>query len=871
MRKIESNTKGLVMFDRTLWVFAGMSIALSLQLSQPVSAAVPVEEATQTAQTNSSEAAAKALKEGLQLYRQGTAEALKGAIALFEQALKLYREAGEKYEQAASLLVLGRIYSDLGEQQKALEYYNQSLPLFRATGDAKAEATTLNNIAAVYSELGENQKAGEYLSQSLLLFRAVGDRHGEASILNNIGFVYSDLGEQQKALEYYNESLLLKRAIGDRSGEATTLNNIGLVYSRLREKQKALEYYSQSLPLFRAIGDRRGEATTLTNIGSVYSNLGEKQKALEYYNQSLPLSRAVGDASTEAVILYKIAVSKRDRGNLTEALNDIESSLKIIENLRTKIASPELRTSYFATVQNYYEFYIDLLMQLHKTHPKSGYDIKALEASERSRARSLLELLQETHANIREGISPDLLQQERSVQQQLNAIEKQRIQELSRPNPNQTKVDEIDKQRLALLQQYQQIQTQIRTASPRYAALTQPQPLTLPEIQKQILDENTILLQYSLGQYRSYLWVVTSTKLTSYELPKRAEIETAARNFRTAITSSIYRNIPQKTAQASANLGQLILQPAAAQLGDKRLLIVPDGVLHYTPFPALTISQTAGQNANTPLIAQHEIITLPSASTLASLRQNYGDRKPPSQTLAILADPVFSITDERIKGKLTQETTEKLESNNLGLNRSLRASDLAWPPDRLPFTRQEAQTILSLFPSDSSSQKFDFDASRTTATDGNLANYQIIHFATHGIANSQNPELSGIVMSMVDDKGNLLNGFLRLTDIFNLKLSANLVVLSACQTGMGQNIKGEGMVGLTRGFMYAGAQRVAVSLWSVDDEGTSVLMQKFYQKMLQQKLAPAAALRAAQLEMMEQEKWKSPYYWAAFTLQGEWK
>jgi len=991
MSKIESNTKGQVMFDRTLWVFAGMSIALSLQLSQPVSAAVPVEEATQTAQTNSNDAAAKALKEGLQLYRQGTAEALKGAIALFEQALKLYREAGDRRGEATTLTNIGSVYSDLGEQQKALEYYSQSLPLRRATGDRGGEATTLNNIGSVYSDLGEQQKALEYYSQSLPLLRAVGDRRGEARTLNNIGLVYSELGEQQKALEYYSQSLPLLRAVGDHSGEAVTLNNIGsvysdlgekqkaleyysqslplgravgdrggeattlnniglvysqlgekqkaieyysqslpllravgdrrgeaatlgnigLVYSELGEKQKALEYYSQSLPLFRAVGDRRGEATTLTNIGlvysdlgeqqkaleyysqslplsratgdrrgeattlnnigNVYSDLGEKQKALEYYSQSLPLSRATGDRGGEAVTLYSMAYVKRHQNNLTEALNDIESSLKIIENLRTKIASPELRTSYFATVQNYYEFYIDLLMQLHKTHPKSGYDIKALEASERSRARSLLELLQETHANIREGISPDLLQQERSVQQQLNAIEKQRIQELSRPNPNQTKVDEIDKQRLALLQQYQQIQTQIRTASPRYAALTQPQPLTLPEIQKQILDENTILLQYSLGQYRSYLWVVTSTKLTSYELPKRAEIETAARNFRTAITSSIYRNIPQKTAQASANLGQLILQPAAAQLGDKRLLIVPDGVLHYTPFPALTIFQTAGQNANTPLIAQHEIITLPSASTLASLRQNYGDRKPPSQTLAILADPVFSITDERIKGKLTQETTEKLESNNLGLNRSLRASDLAWPPDRLPFTRQEAQTILSLFPSDSSSQKFDFDASRTTATDGNLANYQIIHFATHGIANSQNPELSGIVMSMVDDKGNLLNGFLRLTDIFNLKLSANLVVLSACQTGMGQNIKGEGMVGLTRGFMYAGAQRVAVSLWSVDDEGTSVLMQKFYQKMLQQKLAPAAALRAAQLEMMEQEKWKSPYYWAAFTLQGEWK
>jgi CHAT domain-containing protein/Tfp pilus assembly protein PilF len=1059
------------MFDRTQWVLAGMSIALSLQLSQPVAAAVPVGKVVQTAQTNSNEAAQKIYEEAEKLYEQGTAEALRGAIVKYEEALKLYRSAGDRPGEAIILISIGRVYSDLGEKQKALEYYsqsltfrreagdrrgeaitlnniglvysdlgekqkaleyyNQSLPLFRAVGDRGGEATTLNNIGGVYHDLGEKQKALEYYNQSLPLFRAVGDRggesatlnkirgvyldlgekqkaleyysqsllmkpavgdrrgeastlnnfrgvyldlgeqqkaleyynqslpllratgdrRGEASTLNNIGGVYHDLGEQQKALEYYNQSLPLLRAVGDRRGEASTLtgigsvysqlgekqkaldylgqslpllravgdrrgeaitlNNIGTVYSQLGEKQKALEYYSQSLPLSRAVGNRSGEATTLTNIGNVYLDLGEKQKALKYYRQSLPLSQATGDRSqeaailnniggvyldlgekqkaleyysqslplsratgarrVEATILSNIAYVKRDQNNLTEALNDIESSLKIIENLRTKIASPELRSSYFATVQNYYEFYIDLLMQLHKTNPKSGYDTKALEASERSRARSLLELLQESNANIREGISPDLLQQEKSWQQQLDAIEKQRIEAVSSPNPNQTKIAEIDKQRLALLEQYQQIQTRIRTASPRYAALTQPQPLTLPEIQKQILDENTILLQYSLGKDRSYLWVVTSTGLTSYELPKQVDIETAATAFRTAITSKDDQYTPQKVAEASANLGQLILQPAAAQLGNKRLLIVPDGVLHYTPFPALTIDQTAGQNTNVPLIAEHEIITLPSASTLAILRQNYADRKPPGQTLAILADPVFSPTDERVKGQLSPATTEQLESNNLGLNRSLRASDRGWPPERLRFTRQEAQTILSLFPSDSSSQKIDFDASRTTATDGSLANYQIIHFATHGLANNKNPELSGIVMSMVDDKGNLVNGFLRLTDIFNLKLAANLVVLSACQSGMGQNVKGEGMVGLTRGFMYAGAQRVAVSLWNVDDEGTAVLMQKFYQKMLQQKLAPAAALRAAQIEMMQQEKWQSPYYWAAFTLQGEWK
>ncbi|MEG4484081.1 CHAT domain-containing protein [Microcoleus sp. D2_18a_B4] len=1139
------------MFDRTQWFLAGMSIALSIQLSQPVAAAVPVGKVLQTAQTNSSEAATKALNEGLELSNQGTAEALRSAIVKLEKALKLYREAGDRRgeattlynigsvyselgekqkaleyysqslplfravgprrgeartlnnigsvysalgekqkaleyysqslplsralgdrrEEAATLTNIGSVYSDLGEKQKALEYYSQSLPLFRAVGDRRGEAITLTSIGLVYSQLGEKQKALEYYSHSLPLRRAVGDRAGEATTLNNIGTVYAQLGEKQRALEYYNQSLPLSRAVGDRGGEAATINNIGLVHSDLGEKQKALEYYSQSLPLFRAVGDRGGEATTLSNIGSIYSDFGEKQKALEYYSQSLPLSRAlgdrggeattlnniggiyyglgekqkaldyfsqslslnravgdrtqeagtlnniggvyddlgekqkaleyysqslplrravgdrsgeattlnnigsvyddlgekqkaleyysqsllllravgdrggeattlnnigtvyaklgekkkaleyysqslplsravgdrsgeattltsiggvyddlgekqkaleylgqsltlsraIGDRSGEAVTLYSMAYAKRDQNNLTEALNDIESSLKIIENLRTKIASPELRRSYFATVQDYYEFYINLLMQLHKTNPKSGYDTKALEASERSRARSLLELLQESNANIREGISPDLLQQENSLQQQLEAIEKQRIEAISSPNPNQTKVDEIDKQRLALLQQYQQLQTKIRTASPRYAALTQPQPLTLPEIQKQILDDNTILLQYSLGKDRSYLWVVTSTGVTSYELPKQVDIETAAKDFLEAITSPVYRNIPQKVAQASANLGQVILQPAAALLGNKRLLIVPDGVLHYTPFQALTLAKTAGENTNVPLIIEHEIITLPSASTLAILRQNYGDRKPPSRNLAILADPVFSPDDERIKGKITQATTEKLEANNLGLNQSLRASNRQWPPERLPFSRQEAQTISSLFPSDSIRQKIDFDANRTTATDGSLANYQIVHFATHGIANSKNPELSGIVMSTVDDKGNLVNGFLRLTDIFNLKLSANLVVLSACQTGKGQNIKGEGMVGLTRGFMYAGAQRVAVSLWNVDDEGTAVLMQKFYQKMVQQKLASAAALRAAQMEMMQQEKWKSPYYWAAFTLQGEWK
>ncbi|MEG3860510.1 tetratricopeptide repeat protein, partial [Microcoleus sp. herbarium12] len=792
------------------------------------------------------------------------------ALEYFSQSLPLSRAVGDRAKEALTLNNIGTVYSALGEKQKALEYYSQSLPLFRAVGDRRGEALTLNNIGGLYDNLGEKQKALEYYSQSLPLSRAVGDRSIEATTLNNIGNVYSVLGEKQKALEYYSQSLPLTRAVGDRTIEATTLNNIGLVYDNLGEKQKALEYYSQSLPLSRAVGARSIEAATLNNIGLVYDNLGEKQKALEYFSQSLPLSRAVGDRSQEAVTLYNMAFAKRDRGNLTEALTDIEASIKIIENLRTKVASPELRTSYFATVQNYYQFYIDLLMQLHKTQPKSGYDTKAFEASERSRARSLLELLLESNADIRQGIAPELLERERNLQQQLDAIEKRRIEVLSRPDRTPAQKTELEQQRQTLIAQYQDIQTQIRTTSPRYAAITQPQPLTLAQIQQQILDENTILLQYSLGQDRSYLWAVTKTSISTYELPKTADIEKAARNFRDAVTNPLHRNIPNKVAESNNPLSQIILQPVAAQLAHKRLVIVGDGILNYLPFAALSLPGNSGKNGNPPLIVDHEIVQLPSASTLGILRQNYNDRQPPNRTLAILADPVFSADDERLKTPTTTTNREAIESVNLGLSRSSRDNDIQW--SRLKFTRQEADRIIKmLVTANSSTPSFDFEASRATATNPNLSQYKIVHFATHGLANSVHPELSGIILSLVDKNGKPLNGFLRLTDIFNLKLAADLVVLSACQTGLGQNVQGEGIVGLTRGFMYAGAKRVVVSLWSVDDEGTATFMESFYQGMLQKGLTPAAALRAAQLEMLQQEQWHSPYYWAAFTLQGEWR
>jgi hypothetical protein len=749
--------------------------------------------------------------------------------------------------------------------------------------------------------------------------------------LSNSGAAYSALGERQKALDFYSQALPLVRAVRDQSGEAATLNNIGMAYNDLGEKQKALDYFGQALPLYRAISHRKGEATTLNNIGLVNNDVGETQKALDYFGQALPLYRAVGDRGGEAATLYNLSLLERARANLAVSLTHIAAAVDIVESLRTKIGSRELRSSYFATVQNYYELYIDLLMQLHKQKPLEGFEGRALQVSERGRARSLLETLAEANADIRQGVDPQLLARERALQQQLNAKAQEQLQLLG-GNHTDGQASAIAQELDALTGAYQQAEVQIRQSSPHYAALTQPQPLSLKEIQTQVLDKDTLLLQYSLGTERSYLWALTQDSINSYELPRRTDIEETARAVYTLLTDagkwpdgSSANGSPQSpdkprpaasntkpaSPEALARLSQMILAPVAAQLGKKRLVVVADGALQFIPFAALPIPNDTRQASNSgqsnsgqqtasdyrPLIVEHEIVSLPSASTLAVLRQEVKDRGLAPKTLAVLADPVFERTDPRLKrgdgqedakakqetsptGTAAERTGAALPSGDgrrglhLMLDKAAKDSGMTGTEleiPRLPGTRREAEQILALVPAASSKRAFDFMVSRATATSEELSQYRYVHFATHGFLDSQHPELSGILLSMFDEQGQPQDGFLRAHEVFNLKLPAELVVLSACQTGLGKEIRGEGLVGLTRGFMYAGAPRVLVSLWSVSDLGTAELMTRFYRGMLKEGKRPAEALQAAQVSMLKEKQFAAPYFWAAFTLQGEWR
>ena len=948
-------------------VYKSLTLLIGVLLLSESLAAAPrrmgaslAQQPAATSQDATRGAAQRLMNEGFQLIQQGTAESLRQAIAKFEEAFPLYRAVGDKAGEAVTLNNIGSSYNAIGEKQKALDYYNQSLPLARAVGDKAGEAATLNNIGQVYSDLGEKQKTLDYLNQSLPLRRATGDKAGEAATLNNIGQVYSDLGEKQKALEFYNQSLPLSRATRYKAAEAATLTNIGAVYDALGEKQKALEFYNQSLPLSQATGDKAREAPTLTNIGRVYSDLGEKQKALEFYNQSLPLSRATGDKAVEASTLYNVAYLERNRGNLNEAFTQMKAAIEIIEDLRTKIASQQLRASYFASKQNYYQLYIDLLMQLHKQQPSKGYDALALHASERAKARNLLELLTEANVNIRSRGDSELIKQERTLQQQLNAAEQSRVK-LLEGSYNNKQLAEIKQQIESLLSELDQVQAEIRQKNPAYAAISQPAAFTLnlQQIQQQVLDDNTLLLEYSLGSDRSYLWAVTKTNITSYELPKRADIEAAAKEF--------YNQLKSETGslESGMKLSQMLLSPVANQLSNKRLLIVSDGALQSIPFAALPIPENnqmsllplprpeinfhslsesplkrtnskspvgfnrlglklwdfnpwrvslpqtrpeinlransesplkrtnskspvgfnrlglklwdfnpwrvTGTNQSTsptPLLVQNEIVSLPSASTLGVLRSQLKGRAPAAKTVAVLADPIFTSDDKRLTSQPQPSNTTIASDAKRSAEEACRTSDL----QRLEYSSKEAEQILKLVPASQHLQALGSKASHATATSPDLAQYRMVHFATHGCVNEEQPQLSGLVLSLFDDKGNPTNnGFLRLHDIYNLNLPAELVVLSACQTGLGKDVKGEGLVGLARGFMYAGAKRVAVSLWRVNDTATSKLMEKYYQQMLDKGLNPVAALRAAQIEMWQTEQWKAPYYWAAFVVQGEWR
>jgi CHAT domain-containing protein/tetratricopeptide (TPR) repeat protein len=862
------------------------------------------------------------------------------ALEYYEQALPLARTGGDLRQEAFALKNLGWLYAQNGDYRQSAGYAERALQLLREAGDRQGEADALNLSGVSWDHLGESGKAFDFLRQSLAVWREVGNRYGEGQALHNLGVQYSNLFELDLAQDNYLQSLAIWRAIGNKSEEANTLNALGLLFRQNREVDKSRENYEQALAIYRRQGDRRGQALVLNNLG--FNRLSERDAAQAHVNfgAALSLAREIGNRETEAISKYGMALARIEQGDNSKAEQDLSDSLRLsraasfpaletgvlYEMARIAQAAGEYEKSqrlYTETIQakeawltrlsrqtfnvsvfrdqfNVYSDYADLLIRMSRLYPGKGFEAQAFEISERGRARRLLDLLAESNVDVRQGAPADLLDRERSLRWQISAKENLRQQGAGAPRAEaqQAKAElEIHD----LIAQYREAQGRIRESSPGYAALTRPTPLRLPEIQK-LLDNDTVLLEYLLKKDRSMLWAVTQNSISYFDLPRQGEIETATQRvfelLRAARPSFQPDETPQRKSQrlarvsadyaaASAALSRMLLGPAAAQLGNKRLVIVPDGVLSYLPFnalPAPSAAKAPGAQPAPPLIARHEVVSAPSATVLTVLRQQQQGRAPASKSIAILADPVFSRQDARLAAGLGAVAKPGAGDQNPPPGSPPKSEMARFSPldrsaiendfhgfQRLRFSREEAEAIASFAPPDRRLLALDFDANLKTASHETLDQYRIVHFATHGLINAKNPELSGLVLSLYDPEGKEQDGFLRLFEIYNLRLNADLVVMSGCKTALGKEIRGEGLVGLTCGFMYAGAPRVVASLWSVDDQATARLMKRFYQKMLGEGATAAAALRAAQIEMWKEQPRAAPYAWAAFTLQGEWR
>lgn len=802
------------------------------------------------------------------------------AITSLDEALALSREAGDIRGEAMALIAASYLKGKLAQRQEALNSFAAAKALVERIGDRTSLAIVTGGMSDLYYRLGDKEKSLAYGRQSEKLFELGEEKWGTAEAKMGLGNIYHAFGDDQQALAYLREALSLFRQLSMRRLEAHTLRDLGVVYLALKDETNALRSFNEALSLLPPGQDQRHEAYTLNYIGKIYEQQKDFTSALRNYQRALPLTRIAADQAGEVLTLYNLAHLERQRGNLPEAQRQIETSTELVESLRANFVSQDLRATYFATVRQAYELYIDILMQRDKLSPNEGFAKAAFAVSEKARGRSLLESLQEAQAGIREGVDSSLLAKERVLENALNAKADRRMQLLASQN-NQDEVAKITDEINKLTSELRDLRDQIKTTSPRYAALTLPQPLDLSEVQQRVLDNNSLLIEYALGDERSYVWCVSREGLRVYELQSREQIENSARRLYKLITDSQLvpgESLAERTArQTKANaaipseideLTRLVLSPLAGTLEKKRLLVIADGALQYIPFQTL-LDPDSSSNSRIPLVRTHEIVNEPSASTLALLISEAGSRKHAANTVAVLADPVFELDDPRINRIKNPEEPGRVETQNFVLAmRDIGVSVDGGQIQRLFASREEADGIMSTLPWGTGMKAVGFDANRARVVSPELASYRIVHFATHGVIDNEHPELSGIVLSLFDREGHSLDGFLRLHDIYNLRLPADLIVLSACSTGLGKDVKGEGLIGLTRGFMYAGATGVVASLWKVDDEATAELMKRFYQGIFNKDLTPAAALRDAQMAIANQPRWQSPYYWAGFIIQG---
>ena len=824
----------------------------------------------------------------------------------YEQALAIDRKNGDRSGEAKDLGNIGLVYLNLGQYGKALEFHEQSLAIHRQIEDRNGEAKSLSNIALVYLGLGQYEKALEHMERALAIERKTGDRQAEGVDLSGIGNLYGDLGQYEKAMGYFDQALAISRQIGDRSGEGADLSNIGVIHSKFGRHEKSLNYYQQALAIKKAVGDRDGEAVDLVNIGIAYFGLGLYEKAREALQGSLAVSLETGAPE----ILWK---AQRGLGEVearleaySEAISHYDQAIDTIESMRAGLAGKETKTTFMEKKLFVYDEFIDLLQTVHKKDPSKGYDKKALEIFERKQGRTFLEEMGRSAASNFSGLPDDVRAKEAGLADEEAKALSALAHERSRPVPSGRRelIQNFDDRLRRIKTDQETLRAEIKTRYPDYYTLKYPRPATLSELQQTVLRPGELMLVYGVMKESTCLWVIGREQFEFFTISTGEKgIDDEVTEFRSTILKVLktIRDHPDEPIEAIARrsigeiersgrkLYDLLIPEGARETLSKAgtLYIIPTGALYSLPFEALVAPEPPDKEGPHYLVQDHSIAYLSSASLLKTLREAAARKtaKAPYPFLAF-ANPVYSKAKRNAPSKPQSPFSSAAgnapaagEADSVSALRTRAYLEIMGGVFlELPETEDEAREITTILdaPDQSLPLQLREAASRSNIfrlnDERKLSDYRFVLFACHGIAPDRVDPLvqPALVLSVPDPKTGR-EEFLTMADVFGLKLNADLVALSACNTGRGKVEKGEGVMGLTRAFMYAGTPAISVTLWSVESGSAKTLSTDLFRNIKEGK-GRAEALRSIKLSMLRGGKghlYRHPFFWAPLVLFGD--
>lgn len=787
-----------------------------------------------------------------------------------EESLKIFRELDIVPEEAESLIYLGFIAYRLGAWDDCLSYLAQAQSMVDERAEPFMMGQITSTIGETFLENGLPEVALTKFELASQYFNEAKDTRSVKVMLWNLGKVYYAQGNYQQALDNQRQALAYAESIQDHQFVAFCDEYVGRTYSAMGDSEAALQHLQNAFGHYSKEKMTMEAARTSALIGQEYLQQGKFQPAREQLNSALNTFEKLDDHVNGSATLYVLGKLELKENNLQAAENYLRRSIDVTENIRRVSKSDDLTTSLSAAVDDRYQSYIECLMRQHKAQPDKNFNVRAFEASESSRGRALAEMLRATGGNFAPGVDTALMEREKELRKLLRVKEDYKVKLLA-TDYKQEQLIALDGEIAQFEKEHNQVLETIQSSYPAFKQIAHPQSLTLRQIQEQVIaDDNTVMLEFSLGEDESYVWAVTRNNLTSYPLPPAARIaEQVDRLYKLLKTPPGSNQTVEAVNTAARDLAYMILTPVAPELNKQRLIVVAHRALNFIPFQVLSNPKN-----NEPLIASYDVVNAPSASILAGLSEQ-GRRRGGGRVLAAFGSPVFE-SNYSVKANNGNVAIASLQSIDYARWRhAVRDIDLngdAFEPSRIQplfFAGRELANLRDVVGDGQSMIAVDFEASRDNLLKTDLTQYSILHFATHGFLDPERPENSGLVLSTITRDGKAQNGFVSLRDVYQLHAPVSVVVLSACQTGLGKDVRGEGLIGLTRGFMYAGASSVVASLWKVDDEATAELMKRFYKNMLENGMTPATALREAQNSFRKHPIWSAPYYWAGFTLQGD--